>query len=315
MISIIVPNYNGVTLLKKNLPSIVTAIEWYDSKHNNACELIVIDDCSVDESLQFLETVIPTIRKKIQVTLIKNIKNEGFSPTINKAVKQAKGEYVILLNSDVSPQREFLLPLLRHFDNEEIFAVGCLDKSIEDKKTVLRGAGIGYWEKGLFLHKAGNTDTQYTFWVSAGSGAFRKKTWELLGGLSEIYAPFYWEDIDISYRAMKAGKKVIFEKESVVIHEHEKGAIKENYNDGFIKKISYRNQFIFIWKNITEASLLLSHIVWLPYHILKALMRGDFVFIQGFFLAFFTLPKIIQCSFKERRTFRLSDKELLQQHI
>ena len=50
-----------------------------------------------------------------------------------------------------------------------------------------------------------------------------------LGGFDGLYDPFYWEDIDLSYRAQKSGYKVIFEPKSIVTHEHEKGTVKEMF--------------------------------------------------------------------------------------
>ena len=47
------------------------------------------------------------------------------------------------------PEKDFLKPLMEHFNDESVFAVGCMDKSIENGKTVLRGRGIGKWKKGF----------------------------------------------------------------------------------------------------------------------------------------------------------------------
>ncbi len=121
--------------------------------------------------------------------------------------------------------------------------------------------------KRIFLcNAAGSLEKRNTLWVSGGSAAFRKSIWVKLTGLNTLYNPFYWEDIDISYRAQKAGYKVIFEKESIVVHDHQQGAIKTIYSDDQIKKIAYRNQFFFVWLNITDMKYICSHILWLPYH-------------------------------------------------
>src|SRR5581483_9702281 len=100
------------------------------------------------------------------------------------------------------------------------------------------------------------------------------------------YNPFYWEDIDISYRALKAGYRIFFEPKSQVIHEHEEGSIRRKYTANQIKVIAYRNQLFFVWINITDLNLQLSHIIWLPYHLLKSFIKGDFAFIKGLCLAF-----------------------------
>ncbi len=213
-ISVIIPNYNGLSLLKANLSSIVAILQQYKKGES---ELIIVDDASVDESVSYLETV-KNESKNISLTILTNAKNLGFSPTVNKAVKKAKGEIVILLNTDVVPEKNFLIPLLSHFKDETVFGVGCMDRSIENGKEVMRGRGIGKWEKGFLNHQAGSLDKKNTLWVSGGSGAFSKKIWDKLGGLDELYAPFYYEDIDISYRALKSGYKTVFEPEAIVRH-------------------------------------------------------------------------------------------------
>mgnify|MGYP001581595392 CR=1 FL=1 len=136
------------------------------------------------------------------------------------------------------------------------------------------------------MHRRGEIDKTDTDWGSCGSGAFRKSLWNELNGLDEIYNPFYWEDIDLSYRAKKRGYKIFFEPKSVVIHKHEEGAIKQKYSAEQIETISYRNQFLFAWKNMNSWRLWISHLLWLPYHFAKALVRGDFAFYLGFFYAF-----------------------------
>ncbi len=296
-ISVVIPNYNGEDNLYKNLPKVFDAV-------GNA-EIIVIDDASTDGSLKVLDSFKPKIK------IIKNEKNFGFSSTVNFGVKAAEGDIVILLNTDVIPERGFLSPLLSHFKDDKVFAVGCMDKNKEEGKIVLRGRGIGFWKRGFLIHARGEVNKTNTLWVSGGSGAFRKSIWEKLGGFDNLYNPFYWEDIDLSYRAIKSGFKVLFEPKSVVFHEHEKGAIKKNFLPSQIKSIAYRNQFIFVWKNATDLDLQFSHLFWLPYHFIKAFIRLDLAFFKGFFNAFIKLPQIIKSSLRNQKLFALRDNQVI----
>jgi len=304
-ISVIIPNYNGENLLKKNLEKVYQEISAYKL---GKAEIIVVDDGSSDGSLSFLNEFSKTHK---QVKILVNEKNLGFAPTVNKGVKASVGEIMVLLNTDVYPESGFLEPLLGHFSNAKVFAVGCLDKSIENGEIILRGRGLGEWKRGFLVHRRGEVDKSNTFWVSGGSGVFRKSVWEKLGGLNKLYAPFYYEDIDLSYRALKSGYEVLFEKKSVVVHEHEKGAIKNKYSEFKIKTVAYRNQFIFVWENATDFSLRVAHIIWLPYHFAKALVNCDWVFYLGFLEALILLPKIIISSSKEKRQFILSDEKVI----
>lgn len=309
-LSIIIPNYNGEELLRNNLPKVLSAVKEY----KDDIEIILADDASTDSSVQVIKEFNSSIKKgHIVGKLVENTdaRQRGFSKNVNRGVKVATGEILLLLNSDVVPYKGFLDPLLKHFANEKVFAVGCMDESIEDGKTVLRGRGIGKWERGFLLHSAGSLDKTNTLWVSGGSGAFRKSLWHKLGGLNELYNPFYWEDIDVCYRAQKAGYTVLFEKESVVVHEHSKGAIKTQYKSFHIQKTVYRNQFTFVWSNITDASLLVSHVAWLPYHVLNALRSGDKALLVGFWEALLRLPQILQYKKKMKRVFRVKDRAIL----
>lgn len=308
-ISIVIPNYNGSHLLTNNLPAVIDAVEYYKKIHGGGCEIVIVDDASVDDSLQIIEN----ITKKISIPLqtIKNETNKGFSHTVNKGVSLANGDIVILLNTDVKPKKDFLIPLLAHFANENIFAVGCMDESIEHGKTVFRGRGVGEWKKGFLLHSRGNIDRTNTLWVSGGSGAFRKDIWEKLHGLTTLYSPFYWEDIDISYRALKSGYTLVFEPKSIVQHTHETGIIRTTYSKEYITAIAYRNQILFVWLNVTDFLLIVQHILWMPYHIMSAIVHGDSTFLAGFYRAVGKIPLMLMRRGQVQETFTRSDKEII----
>jgi GT2 family glycosyltransferase len=309
-ISIIIPNYNGRYLLEKNLPEVLSALREYK---NGKKEIVIVDDASADDSVLSIKKFISNINAEdIAIKILENERNLGFASTVNRGVNAARGDIVVLLNTDVCPEGDFLPPLLKRFDDPKVFAVGCMDKSIEDGKTILRGRGLGRWQRGFLVHRRGEVDKDDTLWVSGGSGAFRKDIWKILGGMNEIYNPFYYEDIDLSYRALKSGFKIYFEPKSIVVHEHEKGAIKSKYSTQEVKRIAYRNQLLFVWMNATDLSLELSHIIWLPYQIIKALFRSDWQFIKGFFDALIMLPKVIKSRLRNKKYFVKKDREVIQ---
>lgn len=313
-LSIIIPNYNGGEIMKKNLPFVYKAAKNY--RHGKV-EIIIPDDPSTDDSEEVIKQFIdgiedPNITAKTVSNKNKNF--AGFSRNVNRGVGLATGDILILLNTDVSPHKNFLEHLIPHFKDHQVFAVGCMDESIENGKRVLRGRGIGKWSKGFLMHSRGEVDKDNTLWASGGSSAFRKKIWDELGGLDELYNPFYWEDIDISYRALKSGYKVVFEKRSIVTHEHELGSIKQTSNDAKIKKNAYRNQFIFVWLNITDPKLLIDHLIRIPWHLFSALKRGDWPFFYGFFSAFVRIIKILYHRRIYTKFFIKTDREVLSQY-
>lgn len=303
-ISVIIPNYNGEKILTKNLAGILDSVR--DLKED--VEMIISDDASTDLSTKVISDFIEQNKNsEIEIKLIENQVNKGFSSNVNRGVGIARGDILVLLNTDVITSKNFLDPILPYFNDEKVFGVGCMDESVEGEKIVSRGRGKGFWKRGFLIHSAAPIDGKDTLWVAGGSGVFRKSVWSKLGGLDELYNPFYWEDIDISYRARKSGYKTFFEKNSKVRHEHEKGAIKTKFRNDEVKKIAYRNQFIFAWKN-SDFSTLIFGVFWLPYHLLTALISKDFLLIKGFFSALKLLPKIFVSRRKAGRYFVLSDK-------
>lgn len=295
-VSIVIPNRNGAELLQKNLPSVLAAA--------NGAEVIMVDDASTDDSMEMLKKEFPSVR------IVRKARHEGFASTVNAGVKEATGAVVVLLNSDVRPQKDFLDPLIKHFRDPSVFAVGCLEKSVEAGKTVFRGRSEAQWEKGFFIHRRGEIDKATTAWVAGGSGAFRKSIWEKLGGMDTMYDPFYWEDIDVSYRAIKAGYTVVFEPDSVVVHEHETGVIKQEYPKLWVKMVAYRNQFLFIWKNLSDRNMVLVHAIWTPVRLIQAIFRGDMAMLAGYVWALLRIPKVISSRIKSYRHWKLADSNL-----
>lgn len=303
-ISIVIPNFNGAQLLERNLPKILDAV--------GDTETIVIDDASTDTSRDILKTQFP------QVKVITRRKNEGFASTVNDGVKNASGDLILLLNSDIIPEPDFIKYLVFHFGDPAVFAVGCLQKCKENGHIILRGRGVGKFRGGFLIHARGavnckdtSEDFSNTLWVSGGAGMFRKSIWDKVGGLNTLYNPFYWEDIDLSYRALKAGYKLIFEAKSIVIHNQTQGAIRSSYSPAYVNTIAYRNQILFVWLNITDLSFMLNHLLYLPIHLVKALISLNGAYLTGFILAFLKIPSVLVKRNKNRKLFTVSDKKIL----
>lgn len=289
-LSIVIPNWNGKRLLEKNLPTVVRACQkWAEtgpSAGEAGWEIIVVDDASTDDSVAFLK------ENYSQVKVVVHRKNRRFAAACNTGVKNARGKVVVLLNTDVSPEPGFLKPLTRHFQDPRVFAVGCKEKDTKEGKIVYSGRGLGEFQRGFLVHwRAKDQNQTGTLWATAGNMAVSREKWLKLGGMDTLFRPAYWEDIDLSWRARKKGWKILFEPKSIVNHQHETTNILA-FGKKQMKKFAYKNQFLFIWKNASLA-MLLAHLFWLPYHLLKALFNGDFLFCQGFFLALKQLPEVL----------------------
>lgn len=261
-VSIVIPNYNGLENLKTNLPHVMAAA----GNSNSSVEIIVVDDASTDKSVDYLK----------EVKIIQNPQNIGFAESCNRGVKEAAGEIVILLNTDVFPDKNFIDPLVKHFEQDKnVFAVGCLEKVLNDKDEIIEERGVGklFFKNGIFQHRAGDLNSAKTDWVCGGSGAFRKDLFLALGGFNAQFKPFYWEDIDLSYRAKKAGYQLLFERSAVVYHKHYLGAISQKYTAREIEKISFTNQIKFTKKHAVRFNQKVSFLLFFLKHLLKGKMR------------------------------------------
>lgn len=105
-LSVIIAVYNQEELIKRAIESIP-----------EDCEIIIIDDCSTDNTVKVVETNYP------EVILIKNKKNLGAGLTRNKGIDVAKGEYVVFLDSDDYFYTHEFKKILKHMDgvNDMIF--------------------------------------------------------------------------------------------------------------------------------------------------------------------------------------------------
>lgn len=297
-VSIIIPNWNGKKLLEKHLPLVCRLTE--------GAEIIVVDDASADDSVLYVRENFPFIR------IIPQQKQVGFSGSVNAGVAISNGALVLLLNSDIKPTQGFLNPVYELFENKKLFAVGLTDENIEKNNVMYRGRGIASFVKGMYVHRRGEVDKTDTAWVSGGSGVFRKSIWNKLGGMDTLFSPFYWEDIDLSYRALKSGYLLRFERKSVVVHKHEEGAILSNFSKKTIRSIAFRNQLFFIWKNISFRPYIVMHFMHLPLFILKSIFKGDWSIIIGFFHAILQWKQVLRAREVGKKTWIREDFELLE---
>lgn len=296
-VTIIIPNFNGKKLLEKNIPVVI--------KYSNNCEIIIIDDGSTDDSVSFIKNTYKNIK------LIENSTNIGFANSINKAAKISKGGIIVLLNSDVAPRANYLKNSIKLLKGKSVFAVGLSDISHENSNKIKRGRGGAKLRNGFISHYKLDSNAGYTLWVSGGSGVFKKDLFIKLGGFDSIYRPYYWEDIDLSFRAWKVGYKCVYDPNSKVDHYHEQGAIKSFSSKNYIKIVSYKNQFLFFWKNIDDYIYALKHIIWIPYHLVISLIKLDFAFIIGMFWAFINVPNLIFSSEITDVIYKYSAREVL----
>jgi len=290
MITVIIPSYKNHLELLKNLTHNLKFIAKY--------QIIIVND-SPEKSLK------KELEKLPQVTLIENKKNIGFGPSINIAVQKAKSDYILLLNSDVVLEDSSFEKAFAEFKKDpEIFSVSFAQKETDGKIT---GKNTIYWQRGLFFHKkAKDLSFGINAWAEGGAALFDRQKFLRLNGFDPLYSPFYWEDIDLSYRAWKSGYKILFDPKILVRHNHGT-TINKYFSATTVKKIAYRNQLIFIWKNIVDFGLVINHLFFLPYNLIYYSHKKE-GFFSGFIQALKLLPEVFA---KKDNHSRLKDQQIL----
>lgn len=289
--SIIIPWFDTVELVNKNLPAVLAAAQ---NPKNDVLEVIIVDDDSTDKSADEIKKNFP------EVKLIRHKINRGFAAAVNTGVRAAKGKLICLLNSDVLPDNNFLEDVFKDFENPKVFGVSLNEKGEQ-------GWAKGYFKSGFIEHESGGktNNPHRTFWVSGGSGVFRREIWIALGGMDEkLYSPFYWEDMDICYRAMKRGYELLWVPLAEVAHEHET-TIKKLHG-GHVQSIQERNQLLFIWKNITSGQLTRKHIVGL----MRRLVSHP-GYIKIVLMALGKIGLVLRRRFREAKDSKISDEAIL----
>ncbi|MFT6814428.1 MAG: GT2 family glycosyltransferase [Sphingobacteriales bacterium] len=254
-LSVIIVNYNVKFFLEQTLRSVRKAVRNIDA------EVWVVDNNSVDGSLAMLEDKFP------EVKLIANKDNTGFSKANNQAIRESKGEYVLLLNPDTVVQEDTFEKCIQFMDSHEdagALGVKMLDgkgKFLPESKRGLPTPSVAFYKIfGLSkLFPKSKTFGQYHLKylpmnevnvVDVLSGAFmfmRKACLDKCGLLDEQFF-MYGEDIDLSYRITKSGYKNYYFPETQIIHYKGESTKKSSVNYVFV---FYRAMAIFAKKHFS----------------------------------------------------------------
>lgn len=216
-IAVVILNYNGKKWLEKFLPSVV--------KNSPEGEVIIADNGSTDDSLDFLTTSYPSLR------LIELEKNHGFTGGYNRALFQLDHKYFVLLNSDIEVTPDWLkAPIKLLEENENIAACQPKIKSYKDKsKFEHAGAAGGMIDKygypfcrGRIFMTAEEDTKQFEeetpiFWASGACLFIRGHLYKEFQGLQEEFFA-HMEEIDLCWRLKSAGYEIYYTPHSEVFH-------------------------------------------------------------------------------------------------
>jgi GT2 family glycosyltransferase len=236
-ISVVIPNYNGTSLFPKTLPPLLMVLK----ETNLPYEIIVSDDCSTDDSIEYLKEQYP------EVMVVQGEVNKGFSGACNNGIHAAQYDLVLLLNSDIILTSGYFKHQLKYFQREDTFGVmgkiiGWDDDKIQDAARLPVFQGLKVKTSVNYLLMPMKEESLYTFYLSGANALVNRKKLIQLGGFDELFSPFYIEDCDLSFRAWRLGWKCYYENKATCRHQTST-TVKVKSKKEYIEMIYNRNKF------------------------------------------------------------------------
>ncbi len=251
-IAIVILNWNGRQFLEKFLPNII-------ENSADVAEVIVADNDSADNSVQFLQESYPSIR------VIRLAQNYGFAGGYNKAFAQIEADYYVLLNSDLEVTPNWIQPVIDLMESDPLIAA-CQPKirSYHDpEKFEYAGAAGGFIDKygypfcrGRLFQSIEEDHGQYDdvteiFWATGACMFVRAEVYHIMKGLDDYFFA-HMEEIDFCWRLKNYGYKVMYCPSSTVFHIGGGTLPKNNSQKTYL---NIRNNNIMLYKNLQSKRL------------------------------------------------------------
>jgi GT2 family glycosyltransferase len=313
-VSIVIPTWNGLELLKQFLPSVIQAAHHY----RNPTEIIIVDDGSEDDTVGWFAR--EGFVEEQNLKFLRNETNRGFGEACNRGIEASVYPLVFLLNNDVEVGLDSIAPLVENFTDTQVFSAHCHVFNFESGQECGTGK-LGSFSKGFIrVHRSyvplttgevkRSTHALYSMFASGGSAIFDRQKFLELGGFDSLLLPAYWEDVDISYRAWKRGYTTLYEPRSVV--RHRISSTMRKVNQRSLRGIQQRNRIIYHWINLHDGRLMLSHVLWVTLLALTAPLRLEFGYLLSVFAALKRLPEIRKRRREEKAFAKRSDRDLFR---
>lgn len=252
-VSVVILNLNGAEMLRTFLPSVV--------KYTNPelAEVCVADNGSTDNSVDIVRDEFPSVR------LISFKENYGFADGYNKVMDNVATDYVVLLNSDVEVTEGWIEPILSYMESHKDVAA-CQPKILsyhDKKKFEYAGASGGYIDKygypfcrGRVFDSLETDNGQYDtpadiFWASGAAMFVRRDVYVAVGGLDPKFFA-HMEEIDLCWRLLSRGYRLVCIPESKVYHVGGATLKKENPKKTYL---NFRNNLLMMYKNLPSDEL------------------------------------------------------------
>ena len=201
-VTFIVPTYNQRALMDFCLPALVAEA---GTEH----QVIVVDDAGTDDTAEYVRRTYPSVQ------VVRLQRNEGFAGAVRAGIAASTTPLFALINNDAQVRPGFLAAMVPHFDQPDVFAV-CARIELPDGSQVETGRVAAAFSGILEPHHLPPTEGPApTLYAGGASSIFHRARYDALGGLDTLYHPFYWEDIELGYRAWRVGWRSLFEPQRV----------------------------------------------------------------------------------------------------
>jgi hypothetical protein len=287
--SLIIVNWNGRDLLEDCLPSL-------ENQTITAEEIIVVDNGSNDDSVEFLKISFPSVKV---VTLDKNY---GFAKANNIGIRLASGSRIALLNNDTVVDSQWLEELNHALDNhpEVGFCASKMlmyrDPNIIDSAGDMLGIARAYKRGHRKQDGTEFNEPAFVFGACAGAALYRREMLADIGLFDETFVTNL-EDVDLSFRAQLAGYKCIYVPTAVVYHKV--GETKRRIS--WIDRLTHRNNRL-MWLKNAPGLLLLKYATRVLTEEMQRLANGLGIGLSGL-----RRPDV-----KDLKMFLAADAELLR---
>ena len=278
-LSVIIVNYNVKYYLDQCISSVLRAFEVMkkasssdSSVNEEVAEIIVVDNHSADGSVDYLEKRYPQMLYPM-VRFVRSAHNLGFARANNIAIRQSRGEYVLLLNPDTIVGEDTLKASVDFMDaHEDAGAVGVRMLGAQGRRAMESRRGLptpmvsffkmlGFCNRWPHHRLFGKYYMGYLPWdepcqIEVVSGAYcmlRRKALDEVGLLDEDFF-MYGEDIDLSYRVLKGGYHNFYLPVDIL---HYKGESTQKSSFRYVH-VFYEAMLIFFRKHYSGMTFLLS---------------------------------------------------------
>ena len=264
--SVIVPNYNGIDLLRNCIISLLNHDRVPD-------QIIVVDDGSSDGSADIVRDEFP------MVTLIALDRNTGFTGANNAGLNAATGDFLVLLNNDCIVEDGWLTALLGRMEDHNVAAVTSSMRNIGDINVMDSAGGEIDWmgfsrDTGKGEPASKHTAFMEILYPCGGAVMIRRSALPDSSRLFWNRLFPYQEDLDLGFELQRSGWKVVFEPEAVVRHMHSATTIRGSF---FQEYSCVRNRLLVLRKHFdaeTFRKLRPYFIIWQSFWFLLSIFRG-----------------------------------------